>query len=158
MDDGRTDLEKAKDQVEGLERFLRSRLLNLLTLLFIALVLIGGIISAAGPHFLESASICVAVAAVVAIGFIVRYFQIVRGLHTDPVGEVARLHKKRTIKNAGFVESTQSSKGSMRAGQRRDWDDLESDRYGAMRDVDVLGQKSDDGLNRTDDPSRGPIE
>ena len=34
----------------------------------------------------------------------------------------------------------------------------ETDPYAALRDIDILGQKSDDGVNRTDDPSRGPIE
>jgi hypothetical protein len=33
-----------------------------------------------------------------------------------------------------------------------------ADPYAALRDIDVFGQKSDDGVNRTDDPSRGPIE
>jgi hypothetical protein len=35
------------------------------------------------------------------------------------------------------------------------------DPYGAMREVDVLGQKSEasqDGVNRTEDPRRGEIE
>jgi hypothetical protein len=34
----------------------------------------------------------------------------------------------------------------------------ENDAYEALRDIDVLGQKSADGVNRTDDPSRGLIE
>jgi hypothetical protein len=34
----------------------------------------------------------------------------------------------------------------------------ETDPYAALRDIDVLGQKWADGVNRTDDPSRGPIE
>jgi hypothetical protein len=159
MDDSRTDLEKATAQVAGLERFLRARLLNTLTRLFLALLLIGGLISAnLGSHFLETASIFLVVAAAFATWFIVHYLQLVRGLHTDPVREVARLHKKRTIKKAGFVGAAQSSRDLPRAGERRDSDAPETDRYGALRDIDVLGQKSDDGVNRTDDPSRGPIE
>jgi hypothetical protein len=160
MNDSRTDLEKVTAQVAGLERFLRTRLLNALTRLFLVLVLIGGTISALTPggHFLETASICLAVALALATWFILRYLQIVRGLHTDPVREVARLHKKRTIKNAGFVDATPSCGGAPRAGRRRDSDVAETERDGAIRDVDVLGQKSDDGVNRTDDPSRGTIE
>jgi hypothetical protein len=160
MVDSRTDLEKATAQVEGLERFLRTRLLNKLTRLFLALVLIGGTVSALTPggHFLETTAICIAVALAFATWFVMRYLQIVRGVHTDPVRKVARLHKKRTIKNAGFVDGTQSSGGFPRAGRRRDSAAVETQRYGAMRDIDVLGQKSDDGVNRTDDPSRGPIE
>jgi hypothetical protein len=160
MDDSRTDLEKATAQVAGLERFLRSRLLNTMTRLVIALVLIGGLISAntSGSHFLETVSVCLLVTAAFATWFIVHYFRIVRGLHTDPVGTVARLHKRRAIKNAGFVDGAQSSRTLPWAGERQDSDALEEDRYGVMRDIDVLGQKSDDGVNRTDDPSRGPIE
>jgi hypothetical protein len=33
-----------------------------------------------------------------------------------------------------------------------------TDPYLALREIDVLGQGSENGLNRTDDPSRGPIE
>jgi hypothetical protein len=160
MDDSRTDLEKATAQVAGLERFLRARLLNTITRLFLVLVLVGGLISAATPgsHFLETASICLVVAAAFATWFVVHYLQLVRGLHTDPVREVARLHKKRKIKNAGFVDTAQSSRGLARAGERGDSDAPETDGYDAMRDVDILGQRSEDGVNRTDDPSRGPIE
>ena len=160
MEDSRTELEKATAQVEGLERFLRARLLNTMAGLFLVLLLVGGLILAATPrsHFLETASICVVVAAASAIGFIVHYLRLVRDLHTDPVREVARLHKKRTIRDAGFVDGAESSRGVPRAGEGRDSDARDSDRYGAMRDIDVLGQKSNDGVNRTEDPSRGPIE
>jgi hypothetical protein len=159
MTDGRTDLEKATVQVAGLERFLRARLLNALTRLFLALVLIGGTISAltSGGHFLETASIFLALTLAFATWFIMRYLQMVRGLHSDPVREVARLHKKRTIKNAGFVDETPSSGRIPRARRRRDSDVVEKRRYGAVSDIDVLGQKSDGGVNRTDDPTRGPI-
>jgi hypothetical protein len=160
VEDNRTELEKATAQVEGLQRFLRARLLNTMTRLFLALVIIGGLIIAKTPgsHSVETASICLAVAAAFAIWFVVHYLQSVRGLHHDPVREVAKLHKKRTIKNAGFVDADQSSTGLPRVGERRDSNASETDRYGAMRDVDVLGQKSDDGVNRTEDPSGGPIE
>jgi hypothetical protein len=160
MDDSRTDLEKATDQVEGLERFLRANLLNTLTRLFFVLVLVGGLIIAATSesHFLETASICLVVTAAIATGLLVRYLQLVRRLQTDPVREVARLHKKRKIQNAGFVDAPQSTRGLPQARVRRDSDAPETDNYGALRDIDVLGQKSDDGVNRTDDPSRGPIE
>jgi hypothetical protein len=158
MDDGRTDLEKATAQVAGLERYLRTRLLNTLTRLFIATVLIGGLISAASSHFLETISICLAVAAVFATWLVVHYFRLVRGLRSDPVRTVSRLHQKRTIKNAGFVDGVRSSDVSPLTRQRPAPDVSETDRYGPLRDVDVLGQKSDDGVNRTDDPSRGPIE
>ena len=160
MDDSRTDLQKATAQVEGLERFLRARLLNTMTCIFFILVLVGGLIIAATPgsHFLETASICLVVTAAFATWFIVRYLLLVRGLHTDPVREVARLHKMRKIKNAGFIAASQSSRDVPRTGERRDWDVSQTDRYSVMRDIDVLGQKSDDGVNRTDDPSRGPIE
>jgi hypothetical protein len=159
MDDSRTDLEKAAAQVEGLERFLRARLLKTMTLLFFILLLFGGIIISATPssHFLETASICLGVAAAFAAGFVMRYFQLVRGLHNDPVREVARLHKKRSVKDAGFFDAPEST-GALPHAARRDSDYRESDAYGALRDIDVLGQKSDDGVNRTDDPSRGPIE
>jgi hypothetical protein len=39
-----------------------------------------------------------------------------------------------------------------------DSDVPKADPYLALREIDVLGQGSDNGLNRTDDPSRGPIE
>jgi hypothetical protein len=39
-----------------------------------------------------------------------------------------------------------------------DSDTPKADPYAALRDIDVFGQKSEDGLNRTNDPSRGPIE
>jgi hypothetical protein len=160
MDDDRTDLEKATAQVAGLERFLRARLLNALTRLFLVLLLVGGLISAATPgsHFLETASICLVVAVACATWFIVRHFQLVRALHTDPMREVARLHEKRSIKNAGFVDEAQSSTGLLRNSERRESDAPETDAYGALRDIDILGQNSEDGVNRTDDPSRGPIE
>jgi len=157
MDDSRTDLEKATAQVAGLERFLRARLFNTLTRLFIALMLIGGIVSAATPGFLESASICLAVAAVLAAWFIFHYFQSIRGLHTDPLREVARLRKSRVVQRAGFIDAAQSS-SARSAGERRDSDASEADGYDILRGIDILGQKSDDGVNRTDDPSRGPIE
>jgi hypothetical protein len=77
MDDSRTDLEKATAQVAGLERFLRSRLLNTMTRLVIALVLIGGLISAntSGSHFLETVSVCLLVTAAFATWFIAHYFR-----------------------------------------------------------------------------------
>lgn len=121
-------------------------------------MLVGGIVSAATPDFLETASICVAVAAALAAWFIFQYFQVIRGLHSDPVHEVASLHKRRVIKSAGFVDAAQSSSNSRSAGERRDSDAPETDGYGVMGDIDILGQKSDDAVNRTDDPSRGPIE
>jgi hypothetical protein len=159
MDDNRTDLEKATAQVEGLGRFLRARLLKTMTLLFFILLLFGGIIISATPssHFLETTSICLGVAAAFAAGSVVHYFQIVRSLHNDPVREVARLHKKRSVRNAGFVDAAESTEALPHA-TRRESDYPGADAYGAMRDIDVLGQKSDDGVNRTDDPSRGPIE
>jgi hypothetical protein len=160
MDDNRTDLEKATAQVAGLERFLRARLINTMTRLFIALVLIGGTISALTPggHFLESAAICLAVATVFAIWFIMRYLQTVRGLRTDPLREVTRLHKKRKVRAAGFVAEEWSSTVPSRSSEHGDSDASETGSYGVMDDIDVLGQKSADGVNRTDDPSRGPIE
>jgi hypothetical protein len=39
-----------------------------------------------------------------------------------------------------------------------DSDVPKTDPYLALREIDVLGQGSENGLNRTDDPSRGPIE
>ena len=160
MDDNRTDREKGTAQVAGLERFLRARLLNALTRLFLILVLVGGLISALTPgsHFLETASICLALAVGFAIWFIAQYLQHVRGLHTDPVREVARLHKKRSIKRAEFVHAAQTSTGLPRASEDRNSDAPVKDPYEALREVDVFGQKSEDGVNRTDDPSRGPIE
>jgi asparagine N-glycosylation enzyme membrane subunit Stt3 len=160
MDDSSTDLERAAAQAPGLERFLRARLLNTLTRLFLVLVLVGGIISAStrGSRFLETASICLVVAAAAATWSIVHYLQLVRALRTNPVSEVARLHKKRKIKNAGFVDEAQSTEGPPRLSEPRYSDVPENDAYSALRDIDVLGQKSDDGVNRTDDPSRGPIE
>jgi hypothetical protein len=160
MDDNRTDLEKATAQVAGLERFLRARLLNVLTRLFLILVLVGGLISALTPgsHFLETASICLAVAMVFAAWFIARYVQLVRGLRTNPVREVARLHQRRAIKKAGSVDAAPSSMGPPRISERRDSDVPEIDAYEALRDIDVFGQKSANGVNRTDDSTRGPIE
>jgi hypothetical protein len=130
-----------------------------MTRLFLVLVLVGGLISSATPgsHFLETASICLAVAVASATWLIAHYLRLVRCLHTDPVREVAILHKKRKIKSAGFVDAAQSSMGLPRTGERRDSDTPETDGYDAMRDIDVLGQKSD-GVNRADDPTRGPIE
>jgi ABC-type nickel/cobalt efflux system permease component RcnA len=160
MDDGTTDLERATVQAPALERFLRTRLFNSLTRLFLVLVLVGGIISASTPgsHFLETASICLVAAVAVATWLFVRYLQLVRRLRTDPVREVAKLHKKRKIQKAGFVDATESSMDRPRISEHRYSDAPESDDYDALRDVDVLGQKSADGVNRTDDPSRGPIE
>ncbi len=160
MDDSATDLERATAQAPGLERFLRTRLLNNLTRLFVVLVLVGGIIGASTPgsHALETASICLAVAVVSASWLIVRYLYLVRALRTNPVREVARLHQRRKVKNAGFVDASPSSMGPSHIREREYSDTPESDGYDALRDVDVLGQKSDDGVNRTDDPSRGPIE
>lgn len=159
MDDNRTDLEKATAQVAGLERFLRSRLLNALIRLFLLLVLIGGLVSASlpGSHFLESASIFLVVAAACSTWLVVRYFQLVRSLRSDPLREVARLHKNRKVRNAGFVDTPQSSGGPPLVQEHSYSEVPETDAYGALRDVDVFGQKSD-GVNRTDDPSRGPIE
>jgi hypothetical protein len=129
------------------------------------LVLVGGLITALTPgsHFFETASICLVVAAAFATWFIVHCLQLIRGLRADPVHTVARLHKKRKIKNAGFVDVTPSSNDLPRVSESRDSDDPETDApgtdpYAALRDVDVFDQKSADGVNRTDDPSRGPIE
>lgn len=160
MDDSATDLERATVQAPGLERYLRARLLNSLTRLFLVLVLAGGIISASTPgsHFLETASICLVVAVAVATVLIARYLQLIRALRTNPIREVARLHKRRKIKNAGFVDAPQTTRDRPQNSEPRYSDDQESDAYDALRDIDVLGQKSDDGVNRTDDPSRGPIE
>jgi hypothetical protein len=165
MDHSTTDLERAASQVAGLERFLRARLFNALTRLFLVLVLVGGLITALTPgsHFLETASICLVVAVAFATWFVAHYLRLVRGLRTDPVHAVARLHKKRKVKSAGFVDVTQSSKDLPQARELRDSDAPETDApktdpYAALRDVDVFDQKSADGVNRTDDPSRGPIE
>ena len=160
MDDNRTELEKAKAQVAGLERFLRSRLLNALTRLLLVLVLVGGLVSASlpGSHFLESASFFLVVGAACATWLIVRYFHFVRSLRSDPLHEVARLQKNRKVRNAGFVDTPQSSGGPPLVQEHSYSEAPETDTYGAPRDVDVFGQKSDGGVNRTDDPSRGPIE
>lgn len=160
MDDSATDLEKATVQAPGLRRYLKARLLNSLTRLFLVLVLAGGIISASTPgsHFLETASICLVVAVAVATWLIARYLQLVRALRTNPIREVAKLHKKRKIKNAGFVDAPRTTMDRPQNSEHRYSGDQQSDAYDALRDIDVLGQKSDDGVNRTDDPSRGPIE
>jgi hypothetical protein len=158
MDRSTADLEGVTAQVAGLERFLRARLLNTLTRTFLVLVLVGGLVSAATSHFLETASICIVVPVASATWFIVHYLQLDRGLHTDPVREVTRLHTKRKIKNAGFVDAVQTSMGRPTPSERRESEAPGTDPYAALRDIDVLGQKSADGLNRTDDPSLGPIE
>ena len=160
MEDTRTDLEKVVAQVAGLERFLRSQLLNALTKLFIALVLIGGIITALTPgsHALEVAGVCLVVAGALATWFVVHYFQTLRGLRNDPLVEVTRLHKKRKVRAAGFVAEEWTGTAGARPGAVRDEDNSETSEYGAMDDVDILGQKSAGGVNRTDDPSLGPIE
>jgi hypothetical protein len=160
MDDSASDLVRATAQAPGLKRFLRARLLNNLTRLFLVLVLVGGIISASmpGSHFLETGSIFLAAAAAGASWLVARYVQLVRALRRNPVREVARLHKKRQIKRAGFVDTPPSSILPPQTNERRYSNAPESDDYDALRDVDVLGQKSDDGVNRTDDPTRGPIE
>ena len=160
MDDGAADLEKAAAQAPGLERFLRGRLVNTSTFLFLVVVLVGGIISASTPgsHFLETASICLFVAAACAGWLVARYLLLVRRLRNDPVSEIAKLHRKRSIKKAGFVDEVQSSVGQQQFGEGHQSDPPASDAYGLLRDIDILGQKSADGVNRTDDPSRGPIE
>jgi hypothetical protein len=160
MVDGRSDLERATAQVAGLERFLRARLLNTLTRLLLVLVLVGGLITAVTPgsHFLETASICLVAAAAFATWFVVHYLQLVRGLHADPVRVVARLDKKRAVKNAGFVDAAQPSRSLPGDDEASDSDAPKTDPYAALREIDVFGQKSEDGVNRTDDPSRGPIE
>jgi hypothetical protein len=121
-------------------------------------VLVGGLISVATSHFLETASICLVVAAALATWFIVSYLQFVRGLHADPVLAVSKLHKKRKIKNAGLVDAAQSSRSLPRDDEPSDSDAPKTDPYAALRDIDVFDQKSGDGVNRTDDSSRGPIE
>jgi hypothetical protein len=64
----------------------------------------------------------------------------------------ARLHKKRTGVMTGLGDAAQPSRNLSKS------DASTTDPYAALRDIDVFGQKSDDGVNRTDDPSRGPIE
>lgn len=159
MNNDASDPGRLAAQVPGLERYLRSRLFNTLTRLLLILVLVGGVISASTPgsHFLETASICCVVALALAAWFVGHYLQLVRRLRTNPAREVARLHKRSRIKNAGFVDDSASSAISRAGGEHRRSSAPEDD-YAALRDVDVLGQKSAEGLNRTDDPSRGPIE
>ena len=126
-------------------------------------MVVGGLFTGITPesHMLETASICLVLAAMFATWFIVHFVLLVRGLHTNPKREVARLHKKRKIEKAGFGYAAQLSRGLPRAGERRDSGTLESDSHETMRDIDILGQTSEDGtdgVNRSDDPSRGPIE
>jgi hypothetical protein len=104
MDDNRTDPEKVTAQAAGLERFLRTRLLNTMTRLFLVLVLVGGLFTAVTPesHMLETASICLVVAVGFATWFIVHFVLLNRGLHTDPERVITHLHKKRSFKKAGY--------------------------------------------------------
>lgn len=52
----------------------------------------------------------------------------------------------------------EASRDAAHSGEPHGTDVPEADPYSALRDIDVFGQGSADGMNRTDDPSRGPIE
>jgi hypothetical protein len=86
-------------------------------------------------------------------------------------GTLRRSHRTPRLRKAGdvveggvrsfFVEGQlQARSPQPRAGESANDDTVRAD-YGPMSDVDVLGQKgeaSPDGVNRTMDPRRGPIE
>jgi hypothetical protein len=66
------------------------------------------------------------------------------------------LFRRKHHKSATPLEGT--SRDLPRDDEPSDSDPHKADPYAALRDIDVFNQKSEDGLNRTNDPSRGPIE
>ncbi len=98
-----TRTDQARSKAAGIQRWLRSRLLNGLTRLFLMLVIIGGLITALTPKPLLSARVCVSVFVVIALSMAVRTVLLLRELREHPEEAVARLTKRRNIKKAGFT-------------------------------------------------------
>ena len=102
------------------------------------------------------------VAVVACVTVTVRYVRIRSRLATDPVAEVARLTANPAKRQRAYFGGDRTRIARPRAGEfSEDFDPNAPDPYAAMRDVDVLGQKSEasqDRVNRTEDPHRGEIE
>ncbi|HEY5121094.1 MAG TPA: hypothetical protein VII84_05930 [Acidimicrobiales bacterium] len=155
-----------KAQAAGLERWFRKWTFDLVNRVVVALIIVGGLATALSSRsrgaMLASALSSLLVAAIICALVIVRYLGIRRRLASDPTSEVARLSQKPGKHQREFFAGGPKRVASPRAGEfSEDFDPNAPDTYGALRDVDILGQKSEssqDGVNRTEDPRRGPID
>ena len=150
----------------GLGRWFRTRTIDLINRVVVALMIVGGLAVALSSRtpgaMLPAALVSFGVALVLIVLFIVRYRGIRRRLATDPAAEVARLTRKPGRHQSQFFAGGELARGEPRAGEfSEDFDRDAPDPYAALRNVDVLGQKSEasqDGLNRTSDSHRGEID
>ena len=155
-----------KAQAAGLERWFRKWTFDLVNRVVVALIIVGGLATALSSRsrgaMFASALSSLAVAVMICALVIVRYLGIRRRLSSDPTSEVARLSQKPGKHQREFFAGGPTRVASPRAGEfSEDFDPNAPDTYGALRDVDILGQKSEssqDGENRTDDPRRGTID
>ncbi len=150
----------------GLERWFRSRTFDLINRVVVALMIVGGLGTALSSRtpgaMLPTALVSLGVAIVVIALLVGRYLGIRRRLAADPATEVARLSRKPGRHQREFFAGAGLRSTRPRAGEfSENFDRDAPDPYAALRNVDVLGQKSEasqDGVNRTSDPNRGDVK
>jgi len=164
--DAAPDLGRLRAQAAGLERWHRKWTFDLLNRIVAVLLIVGGSAVGLSAHsrraMAAAAIISAGLAALACTLVLLRHLGVRRRLAADPATEVARLTANPGRHQSAFFAGGELGGARARAGERAPESDPDApDAYGAMRDVDVWGQRSEassDGVNRTEDPRRGPIE
>jgi hypothetical protein len=175
--------QRSLQDLEGQRRVQRSKFATHLAKIFFGVFVLGGLMVgiALGGAFktkgttASSSSIAVGVLELaLAIGLLaclhayLLYRHRIRHLVDEPFGKPLLQHDSSIAQGVGDSVERFKAEGQLQsksavpaAGERADDDLTTPDPYDPLGDVDVLGAKSGatrDGVNRTTDPLRGPIE
>ncbi len=157
-------------QAAGLERFFRRATLTMVNRVIVALIVVGGLAvalataSSSRTHRGDAVEAAVFLSLGVALLWIfllvMRYLGIRRRLHDQPAAEVARLSARPGRHQRQFLADAELAGPRGRVGSMsEDPVATRGDPYGETRNLEGLGpDASPDGVNRTRDPQRGPIE
>ncbi len=166
---GDEDAGRTAAQAAGLERYFRRATLDMVNRVIVALVVVGGIAVAlasvaSAPHrgrAMEAAALLsVSLALLWIFLLVMRYLGIRRRLADEPAVEVARLRAKPgRHQRRYFAGAAGAGPGRHAGAMSEDPVATRGDPYGEIRGLEGLGpDASPDGVNRSEDPERGPIE
>lgn len=152
-------------QAAGLARERRAATIDMVTRIAVALIVVGGlaVAVAAGSHddraIAATGLTSVGVALAWALVVVARYRGVRRRLRDNPAAEVARWRAKPRRRPRSFATAPLGWYARPLGALSEDRNPNAGDPYAEMRNLEGLGpDASPDGVNRSTDPNRGPIE